>query len=142
MAVATWQDVAVALGRPASDFTVDQQAQLTYWLNGVELFIVARLGPVAELDQPSVKFVETEAAAEKSRRLSEGGASSVSVSVDDGTVTRRFEPVTADDITDGWWNLLDPAGASSAWSTRPSFEPDCAAWPAGCGGYPYPWVAP
>jgi hypothetical protein len=51
MAVATWEDVAVALGRPTSDFTADQQAQLTYWLNGVELFIKNRLGVIADLDE-------------------------------------------------------------------------------------------
>lgn len=140
MAVATWQDVAVALGRPASDFSSDQQAQLTYWLNGVELFIVARLGPVAGLVQANVKFVETEVVAEKSRRLSDGGATSITVAVDDGSVTRRFEAVTAADITDNWWGLLDPTAGATAWSTRPSFEPDYAPWPYGYG--PYYWPVP
>ncbi|WP_377324746.1 hypothetical protein ACFJIY_07635 [Pimelobacter simplex] len=124
MAVATWQDVAVALGRPTSDFTADQQAQITYWLDGVELLIKSRLGPIADLDQDVLRFVETEVVAARFRRLSDGGASSITVAVDDGTVTRRFEAVSADDITDTWWDMLDPSRGASGWSTRPGFEPD------------------
>jgi hypothetical protein len=123
VAVATWQEVAVALGRPTSDFTADEQAQISWWLNGVELFIVNRLGAVAELDQATVKYVEVEAVAAKVERAKHKGASSVTVNVDDGGVTRRFEsPVSADDITDEWWDLLGPE--SGAFSTRPYFEPD------------------
>lgn len=126
MAVATWQDVAVALGRPTSDFTVDQQGQITYWLNGIELLIKSRLGAVANLDQDVLKYVETEAAAQKVRRGAEGGASSVSVSIDDGTVTRRYEggAVSDGDVSDAWWDMLDPTRGASGWSTRPGFEPD------------------
>lgn len=127
MAVATWQDVAVALGRPTSDFTADQQAQITYWLDGVELLIKARLGDPALLDQAVLAFVETESVAGRFRRLSDGGASSVTVSVDDGSVTRRYESVSADDITDSWWDMLDPTRGASGWSTRPGFEPDVVA---------------
>ena len=111
MAVATWQDVAVALGRPAADFNADQQAQITYWLDGIELLIAARLGAVADLDQAAVKFVETEAVAAKVRAGATGGAASITVAVDDGTVTRRYDTgVTAGDITAEWWDLLNPAG--------------------------------
>jgi hypothetical protein len=60
MAVATWQQVAVALGRPA-DFGADQQAQITWWLNGVELLIKKRFGDVADLDQDNLVYVEVEA---------------------------------------------------------------------------------
>lgn len=127
MAVATWQDVAVALGRPASDFNADQQAQITYWLNGVELLIKSRLGRVDALDQDVLKMVETEAVASRFRRLSDGGASSITVAVDDGSVTRRYETVSADEITDAWWNMLDPSLNASGWSTRPGFEPDSLA---------------
>ena len=115
MAVATWQDVAVALGRPSSDFNADQQAQITYWLNGVELFIKNRLGPVVDLDQDTVAYVETEVAASKARYLSEGGASSITVSVDDGTVTRRFESIKASDITDDLWAQFGSAYGGSAY---------------------------
>jgi hypothetical protein len=126
VAVATWQDVAVALGRPTATFTDDQQAQITYWLDGVELLIKSRLGPVADLDQDVLKFVETEAAAEKVRRGAQGGATSITVTADDGSVTRRYEgpQVTDGDITDAWWDLLDPTRGAGGFSTRPGFEPD------------------
>lgn len=126
MAVATWEDVAVALGRPTSAFTPEQQAQVTHWLNGIELLIIGRLGPVADLDPAAVKYVESEAVAAKVRRVGDGGASSVSVSVDDGTVTRRWEnaPVSSSDIWDELWSLLDPKAGDGAYSTRPGFVAD------------------
>lgn len=116
MAVATWQEVAVALGRPSSDFNADQQAQITWWLNGVELFITSRLGAVAALTQTTVKQVEVEAVAEKVRR-SGRSESSITVSVDDGSVTRRYENrVTAADITDDMWALFGSAYTGSAYT--------------------------
>lgn len=130
MAVATWQDVATALGQPASSFATEQQEQFTYWLDGVELIIRARLGDVAALDQDALRFVETETVADKARRLSDGGASSVTVAIDDGSVTRRFERVSDSDITDSWWNLLDPNASTASASIRPGFEPDSAQWAA------------
>lgn len=123
MAVATYADVEVALGRPIS--TEAEQAQVEWWLNGVELFIVARLGPVADLSEDAVKYVEVESVAAKVRRSATDGASSITVNVDDGGVTRRFEnPVSADDITDEWWGLLDPDTGGGAFSVRPYFEAD------------------
>jgi hypothetical protein len=65
MAVANWTQVAVALGRPASDFNNDQQAQITWWLNGVELLIKKRLPDLTALDQPSLVYVEVSAVAAK-----------------------------------------------------------------------------
>lgn len=110
MALATWQDVAVALGRPSDSLTPEQQGQITYWLNGVELHLKARLGPIADLDPDAVKYVEIEIAAAKARPLlAGGGASSISVAVDDGTVTRRYDTVNAADITDDLWSLFGPA---------------------------------
>lgn len=126
MAVATYADVAVALGRPIS--TVAEQAQVTYWLDGIELVIRGRLGAVAALDQDVLKYVETEAVAEKVRR-SGRDESSITVAVDDGTVTRRYEnTISAGDITDEWWNLLDPDSSSGSASIRPYFEPDAVQW--------------
>ncbi len=127
MSVATYEDVAVALGRPIS--TQTEQDQVNWWLSGVELFIKARLGDVALLDQDVLRYVEVEAVAAK---VSRHGTreSSISVAVDDGTVTRRYEnPVSAGDITDEWWNLLDAGEASGVYSIRPGFESDAARWP-------------
>lgn len=102
MAVATYEDVAVELGRPIS--TPEEQAQVTWWLNGVELIIAAELGDVSLLDQDALKLVEVAVVSGKIRAL---GESSVTISVDDGSVTRRFEgSVSKGDITDEWWDLL------------------------------------
>lgn len=120
MSVATWQQVAVALGRPTSAFDTDRQAQITWWLSGVERFIINRLGPVANLDQDDVLYVEVEAVAAKVQRSANQGAASITVNVDDGGVTRRYEnAVTAGDITDEWWDLLNPDSASDAFTVSP-----------------------
>lgn len=105
MAVATYEDVAVELGRPIS--TVAEQEQVEWWLSGAELIIWSRLGDVASLNQDVLKLVEVNAVATKARRLTNGGASSITVGVDDGNVTRRFEnPMNASDFTDEWWSML------------------------------------
>lgn len=125
MTVATVGDVATAIGRPITSDT--EVAQVNYWLTAAELLIASRLGPVASLDQPSVKYVETEAVA---ARLSnpEGYQSE---SIDDYTYrlpteTRRVT------ILPEWWELLCPATDAEAFSTRPGFDPDC--------GTPDPWM--
>lgn len=105
MAVATYTDVEVALGRPLPG--EPEQEQVEWWLAGVERFIANRLGPVEDLNEDDVVYVEVEAVAEKVRRAGTR-ESSITVAVDDGTVTRRYEneSVTAGDITDEWWELL------------------------------------
>lgn len=117
MAVATYTDVGVALGRPITDTT--EQAQIEWWLSSAELQIKARLGDVSLLDQAVLKFVEVEAVAAKAQNP-EGAASE---SIDDYTYrlpaeTRRVT------ILDEWWRMLDPNVSSEAYSVRPGFEPD------------------
>lgn len=110
--MATWEDVAQALGRPLSEVGAEEQAQIEHWLTGVELLITARLGSVASLDQSAVRYVEAEAVAQKRRRFGDpSGMTSVTVTADDGSVTRRYEqsPITMSDITDEWWRLLRPS---------------------------------
>lgn len=104
MTVASVDDVAVELGRLFDTAAETDQAQ--WWLDSAELVIAARLGSVANIDQDLLKLVEVLAVAAKVRR--HGTAeSSVTVSVDDGSVTRRYDnPLTSDDITDEWWDLL------------------------------------
>lgn len=117
MTAATYEDVAVALGRP---ITIDtEQAQIDYWLNGVELFIKARFGDLTSLDQDVLKYVETEAVVAKVRR-SGTAESSITVAVDDGSVTRRYEnTISAGDIADEWWDLLNPSTAADAFTVSP-----------------------
>lgn len=117
MAVATFENVATAIGRPITDTA--EQGQVTYWLDSVELQIKSRLGDVADLDQDIVRYVEVEAVATK--MVNPNGYQSETI--DDytyrfGTETRRVQ------ILDEWWDLLRPATASEAFSTRPGFEPD------------------
>lgn len=116
MALATWQDVAVAIGRPSSDLNAEQQAQITYWLNGAELVIKSRLGAIADLDANTVKYVETEVVAEKLRR-SLREESSITVAVDDGSVTRRYENrITSEDFAADLWSLFGSGLGATAYS--------------------------
>ncbi|GAA2008068.1 hypothetical protein [Nocardioides kribbensis] len=128
MAVATYEDVAVAIGRPISDTT--EQAQVTYWLDAVELQIKARLGDVADLDQDVLKYVEVEAVATKMQNPN----GYQSETIDDytyrfGTETRRVT------ILDEWWQLLDPDSSAPSASIRPGFEPDRVGWAAAVPPY-------
>lgn len=118
MAVATYTDVGVALRRTISDAA--EQAQITWWLNGAELLLKSRLGNVALLDQAVVKHVEVETVAEKVRRAGRD-ESSITVSVDDGSVTRRYESrLTAEDITADLWDLFGSRYTGSAYTIRVS----------------------
>ena len=122
MAVATYEDVAIAIGRPISDST--EQAQVGYWLNSVELQVRARLGDVAALDQDILKYVETEAVAAKMQNPN----GYQSETIDDytyryGNETRRVQ------ILDEWWQMLDPDSGAASASVRPGFEPDTVRWP-------------
>ena len=116
MAVATFEDVAVAIGRPITDQT--EQARVNYWLDAAELQIKARLGDVALLDQAALRFVETEAVA--ARMMNPEGYQSESI--DDytyryGSETRQVV------IRDEWWRLLDPDTGAGAFSARPYLVP-------------------
>ena len=114
MAAATYTDVGVALRRTISDPA--EQAQIEHWLTGAEMAVRSRLGDPSLLDQAVLKYVETEAVAEKVRRAGRD-ESSVTVSVDDGTVTRRYETsMSVDDIASDLWSLLSPARSSSAYT--------------------------
>lgn len=125
MTVATWQEVAVALARPSSDFSTDQQDQITWWLTGVEMLVRGRLGDITLLDQDVLKYVEVEAVAEKVRRHGTR-ESSITVSADDGSVTRRYEnQVDAADVNDAWWELLSPATTTDAFTINPILRRGC-----------------
>jgi hypothetical protein len=121
VAVATYEDVAVALGRPIS--TEVEQAQVEWWLTGIEHVIFARLGDLAELDQNVLLYVEVEAAVAKIHRAGRS-ESSVTVAVDDGSVTRRYEnSISAQDVSDLLWDLLTPDSGTGAFTISPYGEP-------------------
>lgn len=134
MALAVYTDVETALGRPLSSDA--ERNQVEYWLAGIEIIIKGRLGALDQLDQDVLKYVETEAAAAKVRRHGTT-ESSITVTVDDGSVTRRYDPISASDITDEWWSLLAPADDRASSSIRPGFDPDTARWPVSTPPWPY-----
>lgn len=126
MTAALTEDVETALGRPMSSDAEGRQVE--WWLTGIEMLIQSRLGDVSLLDQDVLRYVEAEAVVAKVRR-GDSRVSSETVSVDDGSLTRRFETgVQAADISDEWWALLNPSTGSSFYSTRPGFEADDARW--------------
>lgn len=142
MAVATHLDVAVALGRSID--SAAEQAQVEWWLAGVELIIASRLGDLSALKQDALTFVEVEVVAAKVQR-GDSRLASKTVASDDTTVTKQYAtaPVSVSDITDDWWALLNPLTGSDFYSTRPGFEPDNAqhsahtpfVWPLERGWY-------
>ena len=122
MAVATFEDVAVAIGRPISDPI--EQARVDYWLGAAELQIKARLGDVTLLDQAALRFVETEAVA--ARVSNPSGYQSETI--DDytyryGTETRQIS------ILDEWWRLLSPDDGSGAFTIKPYYDDIGALYP-------------
>lgn len=126
MAVVTYEDVAVTLGRPITDS--DEQDQVTRWIADAELLIRLRLGDVSLLDQDALAFVEREAVAARLRNPD--GVSSEAVDDYKYTMPANSRQVT---ILDEWWNLLSPETGAGAFSARPYFEADTARWPTSRG---------
>lgn len=111
----TFEDVAVALGRPITEGP--EQEQVAWWISTAELQISTRLGNLEELDQDVLRFVVVEAVASKARNPD--GAQSETI--DDYTYrlpaeTRRVT------ILDEWWAMLSPRPPrrSRAFSVMPS----------------------
>lgn len=127
-------DIETALGRT---LTAPEQAQATQWIADAYMLIEVKFGDTyAGLNPDLVDYVVRESVADRFRNGANGGASSISVAVDDGSVTRRWENSTAERadswLIDGWVDLLAPARESSAFTVRPTFEPD---------GRPEQWVS-
>jgi hypothetical protein len=117
--VTTYEDVAVALGRPISD--TNEQAQITWWISAAELQIQARLGDLSLLDQDVLNYVIVEAVAAKAQNP-EGAASET---IDDYTYRLPVESRRVTILAE-WWQMLAPTVSSDTYSTRPGFEPDTA----------------
>lgn len=124
----TVEDVAISLGRP---LTASEEAQAAMWIEDAETLIRVALGDLGALDLGALRIVVLESVAGRIRRAPLGGAESVTVSVDDASVTNRYSTSSSDEwLLTGWRTMLTPA-ESGAFSTRPSFEPDvptCAPW--------------
>lgn len=135
MTYATAADVAVELGRPAS--STEETDQWNAWIARVERSIVRRFAraglvladQVAD-DNPTEDDVRDLEIAAVIRKITNPlGLTSVTRTLDDGTVTTRREGTDDGDglmLTEDEWEILLPATSAAAFSTRPGFEPDTA----------------
>ncbi|HLR97651.1 MAG TPA: Gp19/Gp15/Gp42 family protein [Jiangellaceae bacterium] len=137
MTYGTVEQVATELGRSPSSITDTERLQWQQWLDQVERTIEGRfrrvgldLAAQVALGDPEAETVADVEVAVVARKVrNPEGTTSTTVSVDDGSVTKRREGSKIDDLgylrlTDWEWDTLLPAGRSDAWSTRPGFEPD------------------
>lgn len=143
MSKGTTTQVAHELGLLLASVPAARQAQWQHWLGVVERSIENRfrragldLDEQIQLGTPTqgdVADVEVAAVARKARNPS--GSTSKTVTVDDGTLTTRREGLPDVDpleLTDAEWGKLFPDAPeeSTAFSTRPGFQPDCQRfWP-------------
>lgn len=114
MAVITYEQVQTSLGR---SLTVTERAQAQMWISDAEVQIRARLGDLALLDQDLLAYVVREAVVSKVKRPD--AASSTTVAVDDGSVTKRYDREASTGtvtITEEWWALLTPETEAGAWT--------------------------
>lgn len=88
------------------------ERQWSQWIANAMLQIRLRFGSIEELDPEVVDEVVRLAVAEKVRRPD--AATQVEVSVDDGSVSRRYEKSSGQvTILDEWWAWLSPVVVES-----------------------------
>lgn len=112
-------DVASNIGRP---LTSAEQAQVAVWIDDARLIIKA--GPdgrsnidLITLNQANLDYVIREAVSERVKRPDP--AKQVSISVDDGQVSKTYESGLGRIlILPEWWALLLPDVTTSAFSIR------------------------
>lgn len=121
MTYGTVSQVAAELGRLPDSVTDAETLQWTQWLERVERTIIARftrsglsLATQVGLGLPDAATVaDVEVAAVARKVENPHGDTSTTVSIDDGSVTRRKEgagTVYGLDLTDAEWDLLLPSG--------------------------------
>lgn len=126
MSAATTDDVRVHLGRPPVD---EAEASLwQVWIDGAEMVIADRLGPIGLLDSERLVWVVAEAVAQKARVFSADMVRRKTVTVDDGSVTKEFydAPDNSVTITDEWWLMLTSGAGRrrGAFTISPHYVPD------------------
>jgi hypothetical protein len=114
----TWQEVEQTLGRT---LTNPQRQQAAMWIGQALTIIEARAvrenTTAAALDQHVLDMVVTEAVADRFRYPDD--ATQITVQVDDGQVSRRYESATGQiRIRDEWWNMLFPTNTGGAFTIR------------------------
>lgn len=123
----TVSDIATEAGRT---LTTAESAQVQQWITDAELLINERLGPdrMLDLSMSLYAYVVRQAVLRRLDKAMVGGASSKTVSIDDGSVTTRFDEPGGSRrwwFLDEWWELLS-ATTAGAFSTRPGFVPGAA----------------
>ncbi|WP_143483604.1 hypothetical protein [Propionicimonas paludicola] len=96
-----------------------QVSQVQMWITDAQMLIRIRADrervDVASLDSSVVDYVVRQAVAALVKKPD--AAKEVSVQVDDGQVSKKFESATGQiEITPEWWELLFPAGRGSSFS--------------------------
>lgn len=133
MTYATTGDVETELGR--SSASAEETSQWAAWLARVERAIVRRFAragytladQIAAGDPSEEDVADIEVAAVVRKILNPAGITSITRTIDDGTLTTRREGTEDSglDLTDEEWSYLLPNGGTpAAFSTRPGFEPD------------------
>ncbi len=125
MVYTTWQDVAIDLGRPASEVSPEAQEMWASWLARVEGRIAGR---IVDLDERAAvpAYLDTlrGVIVDVVVRRVNNPQGFRSERVDDYYYDRGTS--TADlSLTDDEWRELGWWASSEAFSTRPGFEPDC-----------------
>lgn len=132
MSYANTSDVEVELGRPASSSAETDQWQA--WLDRVERSIergfrknTLVLADQIVLGNPTVEdVIDVEVAAViRKVNLPMGGKTSTTRSIDDASITERFDADSSGlELTEVEWDSLLPGADAQAFSTRPGFDPD------------------
>jgi hypothetical protein len=119
-------DVATELGRPTPDLLVTEQWQS--WILRAYRLVENRFGSTkfATLDGSIVDEVVMVAVSEHIRAWRDTTASQYTVTVDDGTVSRKYDAgIGYLTIPDALWELLDPTlGLDGAFTITPYATPD------------------
>lgn len=127
----TYEDIAVAAGRPSPIYGSIEQQQWDMWIGDALRLVhnrMDRLGlDFGTLNADDVDYVVRESV--KSVVLRPDAATQVDVAVEDGRVSRRYQSSTGRvEILPEWWLLLGVTESSGAFSIRPGFEPDWVCW--------------
>ena len=112
----TPETIAVALGRTAPAPFSAEAAQWEMWVGDALMLIEDRLKDrFALLDQAKLNYVVREAVVAHIRKPDD--AAQVDIQIDDGRISKRYESSKGRvRILDEWWDLLDPAKASGAFT--------------------------
>lgn len=130
MTAATYMDVAVRLGRDPLAVTEEQRLQWQAWLSDTEAMIRRRLPAldalIASGAVQSSAVIAVEASVVVRKVQNPEGLRSMSVAIDDGTITRTRDSASSDGVLrifDEEWDMITPAASIEAISTPYRYAP-------------------